>query len=88
MAMFWSLCMCQCRLLGLTSLEGNIVMSLLPSRVRLKAQAQLRQHLDEGLRMCMQIVKDLLFNRAITSEGGPSKASGSAVLGEVAPMEP
>ncbi|CAK0783191.1 proteasome regulatory particle subunit RPN11 [Coccomyxa viridis] len=35
-----------------------------------------------------QIVKDLLFNHAITSGGGPSKASGSAVLGEVAPMEP
>lgn len=63
-------------------------MRLLPSCFRPKAQAPVGQHLDEGLRMCMQIVKDLLFNHAITSGGGPSKASGSAVLGEVAPMEP
>ena len=62
--------------------------SLLPSCLRLKAQALVRQHLDEGLRVCMQIVKDLLFNRAITSEGGPSKAPKSASLAEVAPMEP
>ena len=63
-------------------------MSLLPSCLRLKAQAVVRQQFDEGRRLCMQIVKDLLFNRAITSEGGSSKASGSAVLAEIAPMEP
>ena len=63
-------------------------MSPLPSCLRLKAQAVVRQHFNEGLHVCMQIVKDLLFNRAITSEGGLSKASGSAVLAEAAPMEP
>ena len=32
-------------------------MRLLPSCFRPKAQAPVGQHLDEGLRMCMQIVK-------------------------------